>query len=193
MNFRTAAGACALFLGGAFAAYSFTTQTPEEKALYELMAPSEHHKLLEDRVGKWNMTVKMAESPMGPASESLATSEMKWILGGRFIQDDTQGSFGGMPFVGLGFGGYDNLKKKFVSIWMDNMGTGVMATEGTYDVETKTFTFNGEMQDAMLGKMVPVKLVEKIADKDNWTMAMFTTGPNGKDLQMMEILYKRAK
>ena len=193
MNIRTTAGACALFLGGAFTAYSFTSQTPDEKAMYELMAPGEHHKLLEDKVGKWNMTVKMAETPMGPASESPATSEMKWILDGRFIQDDTHGSFGGMPFTGLGLGGYDNMKKKYVSIWMDSMGTGVMSTEGTYDAKSKTFTYTGEMQDPMQMKMVPVKMVEKVTDKDNWSMTMFTTGPGGKDIQMMEILYKRAK
>ena len=30
----------------------------------------------------------------------------------------------GMPFNGLSLEGYDNAKKEFTSIWIDNMGTG---------------------------------------------------------------------
>ena len=35
-----------------------------------------------------------------------------------------------MTFKGTGIEGYDNGKKKFVGTWMDNMGTGIMMSEG---------------------------------------------------------------
>ena len=46
-----------------------------------------------------------------------------------------------MPFEGMGIVGYDNLLKKFVSVWIDNMGTGLMPGTGTYDAATKTYTY----------------------------------------------------
>jgi len=30
-----------------------------------------------------------------------------------------------MMFKGMGMEGYDNVKKKFVASWIDNMGTGI--------------------------------------------------------------------
>ena len=36
------------------------------------------------------------------------------------------------------------MKKKFVGSWVDNMGTGIMFSEGTYDPATKTFTYTSE-------------------------------------------------
>jgi len=53
----------------------------------------------------------------------------------------------GMPFEGIGINGYDNLKKKFVSTWIDNMGTMIVMSTGTFDPATKTFTYMGEMDN----------------------------------------------
>lgn len=194
MKARFWIAAVALAATGAYTAHAFTkTQTPEEKAMMELASPGAAHKLLDDKVGKWDMVVKMSAGPGMPAQESAATSEMKWVLGGRFIEDRTKGTFNGEPFEGIGHGGYDNMKKKYVSHWMDNWGTGIMATEGTYDAEAKTFTYEGEMPDPMQGKVVRVRMTEKVTDKDHWTMTMSTPGADGKHNQMMEIQYTRAK
>ena len=38
-----------------------------------------------------------------------------------------------MSFTGMAIEGYDNVKKKFVSSWIDNMGTMILNSEGTYD------------------------------------------------------------
>ena len=37
-------------------------------------------------------------------------------------------------------------KKKFVGTWLDNMGTGIMMFDGTYDEANKTFSFTGEYE-----------------------------------------------
>src|SRR5216684_3555963 len=51
-----------------------------------------------------------------------------------------------MTFKGMGIEDYDNVKKKFVGTWVDNMGTGIMMSEGRYDVATKTSTYTGEIE-----------------------------------------------
>ncbi len=42
-----------------------------------------------------------------------------------------------MPFHGIGTEGYDNVRKKFMASWIDNMGTGILLMEGTYDALRK--------------------------------------------------------
>ena len=60
-------------------------------------------------------------------------------LGGRFLEERVQSSFMGQPFSGIGYTGYDNVKKKYVSTWMDNMGTMIMVMEGTPDPAGKVY------------------------------------------------------
>ncbi len=44
-------------------------------------------------------------------------------------------------FEGMSLMGYDNAKKVFMSSWVDNMGSGIMQMEGTWDPNTKTINF----------------------------------------------------
>ncbi|MBL8856980.1 MAG: DUF1579 domain-containing protein [Planctomycetes bacterium] len=199
MKIRFALAAVALVAAGGLAAQALTkmTQGADEaemmKKWMEFATPGEGHKQLADKAGKWNMKVKMIMAPGAPAEESPATSEVKWIMDGRFLEDHTQGEFQGMPFVGLGHLGYDNMKKKYVGTWMDNMGTAIMTMEGTYDAKTKTFNYTGEMPDVMAGVSKKNRTTEKIVDKDNWVMSSYATGPDGKEYLAMEITYTRAK
>ena len=76
-------------------------------------------------------------------------------MGGRYCMMDVTGKIK-MPgadgklqdfeFKGHGMEGYDNAKKKFVGTWIDNMGTGIMMSEGDYDPSSKTFTYRSEME-----------------------------------------------
>src|SRR5262245_36652559 len=51
--------------------------------------PSEHHKKLDPFVGKWNITIRMwMMGPGGPPTETKGKSEIKWVLGDRFVQED---------------------------------------------------------------------------------------------------------
>jgi hypothetical protein len=194
MDIRSGFIALALVTGGALAAYAFTAQSPEDmKKWADFATPGEAHKVLNDKVGKWNMKVKMIMAPGAPAQESPATNEVKWIMDGRYLEDHTEGTFNGMPFHGLGHVGYDNMKKKYVGTWMDNMGTGISMSEGTYDAATKTFNYASEMPDPMQGKYLKGRTTERMIDKDHWVMSTYSPTADGKEYLCMEIDYTRAK
>ena len=164
-----------------------------EAKMREFGTPGPAHKVLDARVGRWNLDVKMFEPGSTEANESKGTSEIKSILDGRFIQETATGEFMGQPFNGMGTCGYDNLKQKYVSTWIDNMGTGVMYAEGTYDAGAKTFTFAGECPDLMAGKYTKNRTVQKVVDADHLTMQTYKPGPDGKDALVFQIDYTRAK
>src|SRR5947207_6068793 len=95
-----------------------------------------------------------------------------------------------MQFKGMGIEGYDNVKKKFVASWIDNMGTGVQFSEGTYDPATKTFTYTSEME-MIPGMKTPVREVVKATDKDHMILEWYEKR-DGQEKKTMEINYTRA-
>jgi hypothetical protein len=176
---------------------------PQEmmKQMMEMSKLNENHKLLADMNGSWNYSIKMWMNPDPNAKpqESKGTATRKSAMGGRYFTMDVtgklqmpgeDGKMKDMQFKGMALEGYDNVKKKFVSSWIDNMGTGIQYSEGTYDPATKTFTFTSEME-MMPGMKTPVREVLKMTDKDHIMMEWYETH-GGQEKKTMEIAYTRA-
>jgi hypothetical protein len=168
--------------------------------MMELAKPGENHKLLAKAVGSWTYTLKMWMDPSAPPSESSGTCVTKEVLGGRYFITDYAGKFQfpgpdgkmmDMEFKGIGTDGYDNVKKKFVSSWIDNMGTMIIHSEGTYDGPAKSLTYNYECE-MMPGMKTKNRQVIKIIDNDNRTVE-FWEDRGGKEVKTMEIVAKRKK
>lgn len=157
------------------------------------MTPGDEHALLKEREGSWDLTIKMWMDPSTPPTVSEGTAVLKMIMGGRYLVDHTKTAFEGMPFEGMSVVGYDNMKKRFVSNWIDNMGTGFMLGHGTYDAASKTFAYEMMGPDVMTGKYEKMRSVEKSISKDKWVTEMFRTLPDGKETKSMEITYTRSK
>src|SRR5271167_1771162 len=69
--------------------------------------PGPEHKALNAFAGDWKAEVKcwMQQGDQQP-SVSQATSKVRWILGGRFLEEDFHGEVMGKPFSGLGLLGF---------------------------------------------------------------------------------------
>jgi hypothetical protein len=172
--------------------------TEEQKAQYaEIMKyamPDDHHKALEPFVGNWEVTAKnWMESGAAP-NESKGTSESKWLLDGRYLQEVFASDMMGMPYNGFGLTGYDLIKKEYVSIWMDDMSTAPMFMHGQMDVGGKVMTTEGSYPDVTKNmKECSLRVVSKIVSNDQHTMEMFMIGDDGKEFKNMEITYTRTK
>ena len=168
----------------------------DEKAMMEAFMkysmPGDVHKKLAGMEGMWSAKVKSWMAPGAPPEVTDATSEMKMVLGGRYLQQNFQGSMMGMPFSGIGYTGFDNYKKQFVSTWMDSASTAVMIMNGTMDATGKVAE-NGEMDDIMQGKKTTIRSLWTMSDADHQLFEMWTPGPDGKDMKIMEIAYTRKK
>ncbi|MEO8045095.1 MAG: DUF1579 domain-containing protein [Spartobacteria bacterium] len=174
---------------------------PEMMAkMMELSKLNENHKLLQSLDGTWKYTVKMWMNgdPTSKPDESKGVATRKSMMGGRYFMMDAKGKMEmpgadgkmmQMEFMGHGMDGYDNVQKKFVNTWFDNMGTGIMMTEGTYDEATKTFTYTGEYE-AMPGMKMQVRETLKLNDKDHMTMEWYENR-GGKEVKTMQIDYTR--
>ena len=165
------------------------------KRWQEAMTPGDAHKKLEAMVGTWDAEVKSWMG--GPGSEptiSKATSQTKLVLGGRYLMEEVAGDMMGQPFSGVGYTGYDNMNKKYVSFWIDNMGTGMSTMDGTCDKEGKIMTLWGKMDDPMTGKKGnKVKYVTKIIDNDTHVFEVYDVTTHGDKQPSMQITYTRKK
>jgi len=161
------------------------------EAMMKAMTPGEPHKLLDNMVGTFDAKVSSWMQPGAPPMVSNGTSVNSWILGGRFVEQKFNGSFMGQPFNGLGYTGYDNVKKQYWGSWMDSMSTGVMLSTGSTSDSGKTWKFTASMPDPMTGKDAPVEEKITVTDKDHHMLEMWSPGPDGKMYKMMEIAYTR--
>jgi hypothetical protein len=171
------------------------------KQMMEMAKLNENHKLLADLDGNWTYTIKfwMNPDPNAKPEESKGTAVRKSIMNGRFSTLDVTGKMEmpgpdgkkkEMTFVGHGIDGYDNAKQKFVGSWIDNMGTGIMFAQGTYDPATKTFSYNSEYE-AVPGMKTPIREVIKLTDNNHHTLEWYENR-GGQEVKTMEITYTRA-
>jgi len=160
------------------------------KVYTKLGTPGAPHKMLAGMAGGWNTTIKSWMEPNKPPMESKGTCEQKMILGGRFLQQEFTGDMMGSTFTGIGVTGYDNHTKKYVSTWMDSMGTAILFFEGTASADGKTITQESHYDDPIKGPM-KWRSVTKIVNDNTHVFEMYGTAKKGKEEKMMEITYTR--
>lgn len=161
-------------------------------AMMKLATPGPEHAALNPLVGSWKTVIKQWTVPNADPATSEGTCERNWIMGGRYLVANYKGTMGGMPFEGMEVLGYDNQKKQYVSSWVDNMGTGIMMSQGgAMDPSTHSFTLTGSFTD-MGGKEASMRDVTNIVDGNTYTMTMFAND-GGQEAKMMEITFSRVK
>lgn len=152
--------------------------------------PGEPHKLFVTLAGSWITNTKEWMEPGKPPTESTGSAEMKMLLDGRFLYQEFNGQMMGQPFSGVGIDGYDNLTKRYVTAWIDTMGTGIFIMEGTASADGKTITLKGSHPEPGGGNMSH-RAVWKIIDTNNQTFEMYGTHHGQKEMKVLEITYTR--
>jgi hypothetical protein len=162
------------------------------KKMEEMAAPGPEHKTLASLSGQWETEAQcFMAGPDAPPTVTKGTCKAKMILGGRFLQEEFEGDMMGKKFHGIGLTGYDKLNKKFINTWIDDMGTGVLVSQGTCDASGKVLTLSGKMDDPMTGqKDKEVRLVTRILSPDKHTFEMHDVAL-GEKSKVMEITYVR--
>ncbi len=170
---------------------------PDEKAEMEAwqkaMTPGEGQKKLEPFVGTFDVRVRTWTDPSKPPEDTSGTSVNSWVLGDRYVQMKYDGVFMGENFNGIGFTGFDNITKKYQSVWMDTANTCMISSSGAFDAGGKTLTLKGTNNDPLTGKAIPFEERIAIADADHHSLEMWAKRSDGKMSKMMEIQYTRKK
>ena len=193
-------GAGVAFVTGAMcAAVAQQGGAEDEAAMMEAYVkagqPGEHHKRLEPFIGDWTIKVSHWTAPGSEPSTSEGEAHIEWIMDGRFIQEEIVGDMGemmpGVEFKGRGVTGYDNLRKEYVSTWIDSMSTGVAISYGKWDARQKAIVATGEMMDPMTGAPKKFRWITTIAGPDRIVSESYAIGDGGEETREMQIIYTR--
>lgn len=166
---------------------------PEMEAMMKAMSPGENHQHLARWVGDFTFTNRMWMAPGQPPSESTGTMRGELIMGGRYAQTSWKGNFMGMPFEGRGTDGYDNMTKKYVSAWIDNVGTGILYSTGTCEQGGKVCNMSGDHMDPVTGQKITMRSVTTWLDENTFRMEMFSRYHSDNEMKVMEITGTRKK
>jgi hypothetical protein len=98
----------------------------------------------------------------------------------------------GMPMEGRAVTAYDNGKNEFVSTWIDNLGTGLAVSKGSWDGKANAIVMKGTMTDPMTRSDVPYDMEIKFVDENTQTITIWMDF-QGKKYKSMEMTYTRQK
>lgn len=165
--------------------------------------PGKQHEPLNQFAGTWETVTRMwMAGPNSPPAESKGVSEVKWVLGKRFLLEehkgemlmpDETGAIKQIPYEGIGMWGYDKVRNMYVGTWASTAGTNLQVMSGTADPAGKLFRFFGEMDEPMLdiyGRIV--KYENKIVSEDTHILTIYDLAA-ADDYKVVEITYTRKK
>jgi hypothetical protein len=158
----------------------------DQKAWMDYMTPGPMHEMMAGSVGEWKSINTFWMDPAGEPMVSEGTVKFEMILGGRYMKSTHKGMVMGMPFTGIMLEAYDNATKEFIAIWIDNLGTGMSVSKGTYNEVTKTLNSTGTMVDPMSGKESHYRQTVQLIDDNHQVVEMFML-EDGKEFKNMVI------
>lgn len=169
-----------------FAQEEMPEMTEEQKIWIDYMTPGWAHEMMAKGVGEWKTVTTFWQAPGTEPMTSEGTASSEMILGGRYLKSVHRGDAWGMEMHGISTTAYDNTTHEFLNTWIDNVGTGLAFSKGTYDKESKSITFTGNMVDPMAGEEVEFKQVLKFVDDNTQLFEMYLLGDEG-EFKMMEM------
>lgn len=164
----------------------------------------DQHKDLTRWAGTYDATTRMwMMGPDQPPQEFKGSSEMKAVLGGRFLQQNDHmqmvlpnpetGAMEMQAMDGMGLFGYDNYQRMYVGCWASSSSTQLLTMRGTMSPDGKKLTLYAEMDEPMLGvRGRLIKCETEYVDDDTQVFRVFDLAVNDA-YKVFEIEYKRRK
>jgi hypothetical protein len=168
--------------------------SPKEllKALEEAGKPGPEHKKLQPFVGDWNVTAKLWTDPSQPPAEAKGTVQRKWIMEGRFIQENAKIECGGKSFEALGLLGYDGAPKKYTMVRACGFCGALLHRTATLNDSGNKFECATDDCCPITGQKVHGRDEIVIESNDRIVINVYKT-IDGKELKVQEIVSVRAK
>lgn len=169
------------------------------KEMAEVMAkarrytqPGEAHKALTRFIGKWTTETRifMAGKPTPPEK---GTSEFSWLMPGRWLKHESNGTIMGQPMKTFLMLGYDNFKMSYVSSQVSSLDTAMTHAEGDMDPGGKALLLYGTLDEYTTGehdKMV--RYVWRFPTPDRMILEVHDLPIGENNTKVIEVVFTRA-
>jgi len=160
-------------------------------AMEKSAALSDAHKKLKVFEGAWDVSTTLYVKGQ-PQPGYSGKADFWSILGDRFVVEDFKGKFLDKPVASHIIFGYDNSKKKYVSVRITSLGTEVMNREGTLSADGKVLTLTGESFDATTNKSAQGRMVYRFESNDKINVEVYETKPGAAEVRLFDMAYTRS-
>ena len=182
--------ACATTDEGASKPAAAPTMEEMNEAMMRAATPGAQHKALDAFVGTWNAKLTIWMEPGQPPMETTGSMVNAWKYDGRYLDQQFEGDFMGMPFKGTAMWGFDVAAGKYIGFWYDSGSTGMATFSGPIPKDGKTFVSQMAMTDLVTGQPNSGESVVTIDSPTQHTMTMYENR-GGQKTKTMTIVYTR--
>ncbi len=167
------------------------TWADDQEEVFPPVPLSDHHKILHQGVGEWDVVQKTWMSADAEPVVAKGTSVCRKILQGQgtMVEVETKDEHG--VFRGFGIFTWSTIKKQYEASWLDVYSyNGIDSMTGTYDKKSQTLTWTSQISMPS-GVKIPFKMVEEKVSNDKAVSRFYMPDESGKEFMVMENVYTR--
>lgn len=171
---------------------------PEKVDMAAMMArakqfttPGPEHEWLKRFLGEWTSELRIT-MPGAEGQPERGTMRGRWLIDGRWLTLEGEGSMMGMPVRTFLLIGYDKFKMSYVTSAVNSMDTALIHSEGDVDPKTGALLTYGTLDEYLTGehdKMV--KSVFRFPDADTIVWEVHDLPIGEANAKVFEIVYRR--
>ena len=153
------------------------------------LPPGPEHARLTAMAGTWDVDMTFRFRPDGPPVAVKATSTIRPLLGGLFIEEAIEGTLNGTPFTTLAWTGFNTSTRQYEATRIASTNTSRIAEAGTYDERTKQFELKADYP--LAGDTWHQRTVIQQLSPDAMTATSYLSFGNVPEWKAVEIKYSR--
>ena len=153
------------------------------------LPPGPEHARLTAMAGTWDVDMTFRFRPDGPPVAVKATSTIRPVLGGLFIEESIEGALNGTPFTTLAWTGFNTSTRQYEATRIASTNTARIAETGTYDERTKQFELKADYP--LAGETWHQRTVIQQSSPDAMTATSYLSFGNVPEWKAVEIKYSR--
>ena len=153
------------------------------------LPPGPEHARLTAMAGTWDVDMTFRFRPDGPPMAVKATSTIRPLLGGLFIEEAIEGTLNGTPFATLAWTGFNTSTRQYEATRIATTNTARIAETGTYDERTKQFELKADYP--LAGDTWHQRTVIQQSSPDAMTATSYLSFGNVPEWKAVEIKYSR--
>ena len=153
--------------------------------------PAPEHTRLTALSGTWDLEMTFLFRPGGKGVTTKATSTIRPLFDGTFIEERIEGTLNGAPFTTLSWTGYNAGTKQYEATRISSTNTARIAEAGSYDEASKTFVLMADFP--LAGETWHQRTVIQPVSADAMLVTSYLSFGSVPEWKGVEIKYTRRK
>ena len=157
----------------------------------QFTSPGPEHAWLARFLGEWETEARITMAGSETPGEK-GTSRGRWLIEGRWLALEGEGSMMGMPFKTFCILGYDRFKMSYVTACVQSVDTALTTSEGDIDPKTGSLLTYGTLDEYLTGehdKMV--KYAWRFPDANTMRLEVHDLPIGETGTKVVEFSYKK--